>query len=1103
MSKNPDSLTNVVTTGGVAAKHPPAVVHDVLVGPSTNGEFNTVELDFAPEACVRFDDVRFEFDSSFIGPEAATELKLLGKLIKEGPERPASIFGHADPVGDDDYNKILSGRRSQAMYGLLTRKTELWEDLFKHPQGGDSWGTQSIQVMLKTLGHYSGPINGTLDTPTRDAVKAFQGSPEGAGLVVDGDPGQSTRPKLYKAYMDRICVDDADQSFQLDPAKNFLAQGADAGGKGDFQGCSEFNPDLVFSQEETNRFKNAANKAERDQENKPNRRVVVYLFRKGSKISPASWPCPRAKEGVAACRKRFFSDGEKRRTPTATRRLFKDTKDTFACRFYDRISTLSPCEGPPPPPPPPPPPVNIVSPLIRLQTTIVIVKKPHTNPQRVPITLQTDTAFAGTGTFTRSGAAIRFFTAAAGGTEITFNGTDNVFTGAQLTPGHQLFAEGATPSAALDDVRLTLTLTPGVVQVGPPANAAMTSVEVTLDICMSRTAVGVDPTPMPQPPAAPPAAGTRATDKFFGGRFVHAQDAGNHHGRAMLIVRQVQPTTFVGNLTLTPTDAKVQLFQNEDPAAAGAALATPQVIASNTIPANGLRFFVQGATVSSALVDSGFQLGIQNVEPDGDKVAVTVVRLKNLQADIPSTPANTNRLGNSPVPRHTLTRAAGALAAADFDEDFAANPPLVLVEGSIVAADQIKLSVQVEPANVPVLWSRQRDTRPAPNGDHPDIIALSPNPLPAVTPDGADPLKATLVAGAVGSFHVRPFVDCNGTGQFEHNDNTGARIDREPFLIMNLVLIRVRGFTNTSLAQQANVRLTPAAPTTATGVGVSTGNFVAPAGAGVHNNAIIDVIGGGGDGLRGLTSLFAGWINNELASAGSPTVPATEDVVSNYRDPAPPNTVHPRISAWVQPPAHALFQVFTPPPPPPPPPPVLTIQGGPVLDCTNHGAEGTGGNTPVGTEGGGRTPGPPTPIVKNPRPAGGGNLGQRWQVEMWDSPGDNCPAAHEGFPAATLTDYRFNLDFRSDLVFWTNITGAPGATGDAACMLYSSVLTNTWTIRFACTFNAAGAAVIGTALTIAMIQDANATRLAIPVQGSGLEVRGPISLRLLIVDARN
>ncbi|MDQ3684464.1 MAG: peptidoglycan-binding protein, partial [Acidobacteriota bacterium] len=352
MSKNPDSLTNVVTTGGVAAKHPPAVVHDVLVGPSTNGEFNTVELDFAPEACVRFDDVRFEFDSSFIGPEAATELKLLGKLIKEGPERPASIFGHADPVGDDDYNKILSGRRSQAMYGLLTRKTELWEDLFKNPQGGDSWGTESIQVMLKTLGHYSGPINGTLDTPTRDAVKAFQGSPEGAGLVVDGDPGQSTRPKLYKAYMDRICVDDADQPFQLDPVKNFLAQGADAGGKGDFQGCSEFNPDLVFSQAETNKFKNAANKAERDQENKPNRRVVVYLFRKGSKISPASWPCPRAKEGVAACRKRFFSDGEKRRTPTATRRLFKDTKDTFACRFYDRISTLSPCESPPPPPPP-------------------------------------------------------------------------------------------------------------------------------------------------------------------------------------------------------------------------------------------------------------------------------------------------------------------------------------------------------------------------------------------------------------------------------------------------------------------------------------------------------------------------------------------------------------------------------------------------------------------------------------------------------------------------------------------------------------------------------------------------------------------------------
>ncbi|HVG38477.1 MAG TPA: peptidoglycan-binding protein, partial [Pyrinomonadaceae bacterium] len=352
MAPESDVSTRTVTDGGVAGKHPPIILHPIFVGPSTNGEFNAIEDHFAPEACVRLDDVRFEFDSSIIGPEAATELTLLSKLIKERPGRPASIFGHADPVGDDDYNKRLSGRRAQAMYALITRKTALWEDLYQNSiPGGDNWGTKSIQLMLQKLGHYAGPLNGALDNPTRQAVRDFQGSLAGAGLTVDGDPGPKTREKLFRTYMDAVCVDETGKPFQLDPVNDFLARGADPDGKGDFQGCSEFNPDLVFSQREVAAFQASPDKMQRNQENKPNRRVVIYLFRKGSKISPDNWPCPRAKEGVAGCKKRFFSDGEKRRSNQALRRHFEVTKDTFACRFYDRIGTLSPCEAPPPPPP--------------------------------------------------------------------------------------------------------------------------------------------------------------------------------------------------------------------------------------------------------------------------------------------------------------------------------------------------------------------------------------------------------------------------------------------------------------------------------------------------------------------------------------------------------------------------------------------------------------------------------------------------------------------------------------------------------------------------------------------------------------------------------
>jgi hypothetical protein len=338
---------------------------------------------------------------------------------------------------------------------------------------------------------------------------------------------------------------------------------------------------------------------------------------------------------------------------------------------------------------------------------------------------------------------------------------------------------------------------------------------------------------------------------------------------------------------------------------------------------------------------------------------------------------------------------------------------------------------------------------------------------------------------------------------------------------MPLILIRVQGLLNpdgtignNSVAQDvANARITatspvpskaacpPAVAPSTAGFFVCSGGFVNGAMAAVHNDAIVDVIGAGKDGLRGLANnnppnqsmLYAGWVNNLVAGG--------VDSVANYRDGA--GVVHSRIYAFVQPPAHTVGQVFLPPPPPPPPPPALIPQGMPVLDVSTFGilTEGTGGNTAVGTEG---APGPPVPIVKSPRPrpGGAGSLGQRWRVEMWDSPRLRAPAGHGGFPGS-LIDFRSNLDFRSDLVFWTNISGKPGPTPDAACQLYSTVQTNTWNIRFAVTFDAAGGATITTPLAITLTKDPQPGRLATPVAGSGLEVRAPIALRLLIVNARN
>lgn len=341
MSDKPVAITHLVTAGGLAGKHQLPPDQQILVGPSTSSERNTLIPGLIPIACWRLEDVRFEFDSSFIRPEVALELNNLSILLGDHPRAPASVFGHADPVGFDDYNKQLSGRRATVIYALLTRRVDLWEDIYSHPLGGDRWGLKSVQIMLDALGFAPATLDGKRSASFVDAVRRFQ---RANSLKDDGDPGPKTRARLFPAYMDSVCRNKNDEAFRLE-ATDFLAHGADLGGRGDYQGCGEFNPSLIFSQAENQEFQKPSKKGERDAENAPNRRVVVFFFRPGSVVDSKGWPCPRVKEGVAGCKKRFWSDAEKRRSFQAKRREYKDTQDTFACRFYDRIGGPSPCES--------------------------------------------------------------------------------------------------------------------------------------------------------------------------------------------------------------------------------------------------------------------------------------------------------------------------------------------------------------------------------------------------------------------------------------------------------------------------------------------------------------------------------------------------------------------------------------------------------------------------------------------------------------------------------------------------------------------------------------------------------------------------------------
>jgi OmpA family len=278
----------------------------VCVAPLSGNEHNTVRERLIPVGAWQVDDFHFEFGSSVILPDAAKEFATLAEMRNEHAGAPLALFGHADPTGNDDLNKTLSGRRALAVYAVLVRRIAVWEKLFGQPAADDKWGEPALAMMRGAL-----------------------------GLTADD---RSPRGQVFSQYMDLICRDLRGLAYQLDPAKDFLARGADHEGKGDVQGCGEFNPLLVFSATEAKEFAKPSEHVARDAENAPNRRVTGLLFQRGSAVDPERWPCPRASEGAAGCRKRFWSDAASRRAQKSQRRTRDVQGDTFACRFYERIA---------------------------------------------------------------------------------------------------------------------------------------------------------------------------------------------------------------------------------------------------------------------------------------------------------------------------------------------------------------------------------------------------------------------------------------------------------------------------------------------------------------------------------------------------------------------------------------------------------------------------------------------------------------------------------------------------------------------------------------------------------------------------------------------
>ena len=353
-----DSKDDSPGVSGIAAQHAPYPDDAPRKVAPTDGsdKFNTLRAPLVPVACWLLNDPAFAFDSSFVSasfrPElvGTTESTGLMELIQGNPSCPASLFGHCDPMGSDALNKTLGDRRVTAIYALLTRQAPLWEKLYSAPAVGDTWGTRAVQAILQKLldadgtPYYVGKIDNQYGPGTTAAVKRFQTD---SGLSPDGTAGAGTRKVLFGAYMDWLCTPPSGDPSK--PGTPFRMQitdflGGASAGLGDTpklstQSCGKFNPILMLANSVIHGEPTA-----RNAKDAPNRRVMMFLFKAGTKVDPATWPCPLIGATGDACKSAFWPDGDQRRSNGDVERSYKKKPDTMACRFYDRFARRSPCE---------------------------------------------------------------------------------------------------------------------------------------------------------------------------------------------------------------------------------------------------------------------------------------------------------------------------------------------------------------------------------------------------------------------------------------------------------------------------------------------------------------------------------------------------------------------------------------------------------------------------------------------------------------------------------------------------------------------------------------------------------------------------------------
>jgi hypothetical protein len=397
--------------------------------------------------------------------------------------------------------------------------------------------------------------------------------------------------------------------------------------------------------------------------------------------------------------------------------------------------------------------------------------------------------------------------------------------------------------------------------------------------------------------------------------------------------------------------------------------------------ADGL--WVEGAGASATERDSALTLSYERTGKDAvvlSELPATVVRFEKVVVTVDPTPEIPARVPPNAPARQTFENRRNDVVGylefdrSDVERSFEDRRYFVVPRN---CDPELDLEVHLT-SPVGVAWSVFRA---------PDDGSAVGTDTPSLRPNGAG--KSLLGTATRGSFLVQAWVDVTKDGRFDAG---------EPRVLVPFVLADGKVLEHLSEAHSfVEAVYDPASalwfvPSSAPGApaGPPSPGFdlTRPHEAAVHLKAIVQLVGGGPTGSRGLRKVFGGWLQNTGSNMDG------EGAYENghtYRYTYAPPRVFPELPA-------ALLLPGSPAP---------AVLATPILDAN------------VGGMGGG------TSLI-SPRSSrrSAGELGYRLTVEAVDSPGSNFPRVHPGFPGpppSLLERMWTEIPFRDYLVLYTNL----------------------------------------------------------------------------------